>query len=111
DSSGSSHVVGGATGPVGGGPSALTRRPGRCQGGGVAVPAPVAAPASEPHRTAPTVQPSGRLARTFHVRTTLTSRLAAVTVALVMLAGCAGPDRGVAGSGPGEDPAVVPVPG
>lgn len=77
----------------------------------MAVPAPVAAPASEPHRTAPTVQPSGRLARTLHVRTTLTSRLAAVTVALVMLAGCAGPDRGVAGPGPGEDPAVVPVPG
>lgn len=44
------------------------------------------------------------------MRTTLTPRLATVLVALVMLAGCAGPDRNVAGTGAGDGTSVVPGP-
>ncbi|MFS8497350.1 MAG: L,D-transpeptidase family protein [Micromonosporaceae bacterium] len=60
---------------------------------------------------APAVQPSGVPARTSHVRTTLTSRLAAAAAAaLVTLAGCAGPDLGATGPGPGDGPATAPAP-
>src|SRR5690606_8871578 len=79
---------------------------GRCHGGGVALPVPAPRDAA-----APAVQPSGVPARTSHVRTTLTSRLAAAAAAaLVTLAGCAGPDLGATGPGPGDGPATAPAP-